>query len=109
MNRLLLTAFAALSVAAVAVSQSPNAKMTGTFLLNGKDRVNRFVLRKDGSFAFVGADSSSKGRWASDGQSVKFVWTEIDKQKVAPGKVKGSFPLTDDGGFKINKYVYKKP
>ena len=45
---------------------------------------------------------------ADDGSKVKLVWTEIDKQKVKPGSVKGAYPLNPDGSFQVNKFVYRK-
>ncbi len=82
--------------------------MVGTWLRNGSDKTTKFVFSKDGSFAFFGPNAKSKGRWKSDGAKVQLVWTQIDADKVAPGKVKGSFPLTDDGALKINTYQYRR-
>jgi hypothetical protein len=83
-------------------------KFAGTWLLNGTDRSTRFVFNKNGTFAYSGWGATSRGNWRYDGQSVHLVWTEIDKQKVAAGKVKKSYSVTPAGELVIDKYKYRR-
>ncbi len=110
MNKLLLTPLAILAfgIASADTVQVSKSSVVGTWLLNGSDKNTRFLFRKDGTFHFVATNCSSKGQWSVDGSSLKFVWTHVDDQKVAPGKVKGSFPINQAGELEINKFRYRK-
>ena|SRR6185436_286804 len=107
MKKLALMALAMTTVGS-ALADFSKAHVQGTWLLNGKDRNTKWVFNKDGSFNFVATMASSKGKWSVDGSKVKLVWTEIDKQKVKPGTVKGAYPLNSDGTFQVNKFIYRK-
>lgn len=104
----LATVLMATAVMAIAFANFPKDHVIGTWLLNGKDTNNKWVFSKDDKFLFKGAMSSSKGTWSTDGKKVYLVWSEIDGQAVAKGKVKGSYPLLDDGSFQVDNYNFKK-
>ena len=102
---------ALLAVAVSAFASEPpvtKAAMTGTWLLNGRDKTIRIILRGDGTFDYSGQAATSKGRWAVNGSKLKFNWTHIDGAKVKPNTVVGNFPI-NNRTFKIGKYVYAKP
>jgi hypothetical protein len=107
MNKLLLSTLA-LAAVGFAGADLDKSQVAGTWLLNGSDRSTKFVFGKDGRFSFVGLNATSKGKWKVEGAKIHLVWTEIDKERVAPDSVKGSFPLTAEGGFRVNNYVYRK-
>jgi len=125
MKTLSIAALAAIAAAAVAGPQTaarvstpppsakraapaPPGKFAGTWLLNGTDRSTRFVFSPNGTFAYAGWGASSRGTWKFNGDKVHLVWTEIDKQKVAPGKVKKSYSVTPAGELVIDKYKYRR-
>ena len=98
----------ATAVMALAFANFPKAHIIGTWLLNGKDTNNKWVFSKDDKFHFKGAMSSSKGTWSTDGQRISLVWSEIDGQPVQKGKIKGSYPLLEDGSFQVDNFNFKK-
>jgi hypothetical protein len=110
MKRLTLGILALLAMAAASadVGGAAQKMMVGTWLRNGTDKSTKFVFNKDGTFKFFGPNATSNGKWSTDGASVKLVWTKIDKDVVAPGKVKGNFAMTEDGALKINTFLYRK-
>jgi hypothetical protein len=107
MKKLALASMALFTVTAAFANLDKQA-IPGTWLLNGKDKNIRFVFKKDGTFNFAATNATSRGKWAVNGGSLKLVWTEIDKQKVSPGKVKASYKFNEDGSFNIDKFNYRK-
>ena len=109
MRKLALVSIAIALVGSALANGKP-VSVAGTWLLNGNDKSTKWVFKPDGTFSFisVAANASSKGRWSVEGSKIKLVWSEIDKQKVAAGKVKGAFPLGSDGTFRVNHFVYRK-
>lgn len=113
MKKIVLLASAALVVTGAFADRThgstPKSKvsMSGTWLLNGKDKNTRFVFGKDGTFAYSGWGATSKGKWAFDGSNVRLTWTEIDKQKVS-GRVQGKYPVLPSGELKIDNYRYRR-
>jgi hypothetical protein len=106
---LAIPALLAVAISAFASEPAPTKQaMTGTWLLNGKDKTIRIVLKGDGTFDYSGQAATSKGRWAVNGSKLKFNWTHIDGSKVKPNTVVGNFPI-QNRTFKIGKYVYAKP
>jgi hypothetical protein len=104
----LATIFVAAAAFSLALASFNKAHVVGTWLLNGKDTNNKWVFKADDTFLFKGAMSSSKGTWSTDGKKVNLVWTHIDDQPVAKGKVKGSYPLLEDGSFQVDNFNFKK-
>lgn len=107
MNKFLFASLALVAVGSALAASSGQGNVAGTWLLNGKDKSTRWVFNKDGTFLFKASNASSRGKWSSDGSSVKLVWTQIDSEKVKPGTVKATYPLSD-GALKINKFNYRK-
>jgi hypothetical protein len=88
-------------------SEAGKKKLVGTWLLNGNNKNIRFVFRNDGTFSFASTNATSRGKWSCQDTSVKLVWTEVDKQKVKPGSVKGTFTLLD-GTLQVDRFQYRK-
>lgn len=110
MNKLLLSSVALLVAGgALADGARGKADLVGTWVLNGTNKSVRFVFNKDGTFAFVAPNASSKGKWSPEEGGVRLVWTEIDKQRVAPGKVKALYKFAEDGSLQVMNFKYRKP
>lgn len=86
--------------------------MVGTWTLRDGDKPRtdiRMVFRQNGTFAFVGPNWQSLGKFHVAEHTLSLEWTSIDGSKVAPGTVKKDFSMTDDdGSFTIDKYTYYK-
>jgi hypothetical protein len=88
------------------------APMIGTWTLRDGDKPRkdiRMVFRHNGTFAFVGPNWQSSGKFKIQEHKLSLVWTSVDGAKVAPGSVKKDFPMADDNSsFTIDKYTYFK-
>lgn len=102
--------------APVQKSQAPAAElgqMVGTWTMrDGAKPLThiRMVFRPNGTFAFVGPNWQSAGKFkvAAD-HKLSLEWSSVDGQKVAPGSMKKDFPMTEDeSSFTIDKYTYFK-
>lgn len=110
MKNLIIVLSAAAFTAAFAddAATYPKEQMAGTWLLNGTDKSTKFVLNKNGTFAYAGWGATSKGKWAYDGTVLRLTWTEIDGQKVESGKVAAKYSVSPEGVLRIDKYFYRK-
>jgi len=86
--------------------------MVGTWTLRNGDKPRtdiRMVFRPNGTFAFVGPNWRSEGKFRIGEGKLSLEWTAVDGSNVAPGTVKKDYPMTDDGGsFSIDQYTYYK-
>lgn len=108
MRKLTSVLVAAAAVSLAIAAGFDKSHVVGTWLLNGKDTNNKWVFYKNDTFLFKGSMSSSKGTWSTDGKKIHLVWTHIDDQPVAKGKVKGAYPLLEDGSFQVDNFNFKK-
>ena len=107
MKKLALITFV-FAFATTAFADFSRDHVIGKWLLNGTNKSTYWTFDKNDTFAFKGTDSSSKGKWSTDGTYVKVVWTHIDGKKVKEGTVKAKYKLNEDGSFNVLKYVYRK-
>lgn len=107
MKKIALIAFA-FAFATSAFADFSRDHVIGKWLLNGTNKSTTWTFDKNDTFAFKGTDSSSKGRWMTDGSYLFIVWSEIDGKKVELGKVKTKYQLNEDGSFHVLKFVYRK-
>ena len=91
------------------IADFPKSKIPGTWLLNGAQKAPRFVLKKNGSFAYSGVGATSKGTWSYDGKMLKLVWSAIDGSKLIPGAVKGKFAISPQGILMVNTFSTDPP
>ena len=103
------TAMAPIALAAAPPEVRP---MVGTWTLRNGDQPRtdiRMVFRTNGTFAFVGPNWRSEGRFRMGEGKLSLEWTSVDGSHVAPGTVKKDYPMGDDGGsFRIDQYTYYK-
>lgn len=97
---------------AVVVPTPEVAPMVGTWTLRNGDKPRtdiRMVFRPNGTFAFVGPNWQSVGKFRVQEHKLSLEWTAVDGSKVAPGTVKKDFPMADDNSsFSIDTYTYYK-
>jgi len=86
--------------------------MVGTWTLRDGDKPRtdiRMVFRTNGTFAFVGPNWKSEGKFRMAEHKLSLEWTAVDGSRVAPGTVKKDFAMgDDDGSFSIDQYTYYK-
>ncbi|HWA82834.1 MAG TPA: hypothetical protein VG820_05350, partial [Fimbriimonadaceae bacterium] len=86
--------------------------MVGTWTLRDGEKPRtdiKMVFRNNGTFAFLGPNWKSTGKFRVAEHTLSLEWTSIDGSKVAPGTVKKDFSMADDdGSFTIDKYTYYK-
>ncbi|HVT14139.1 MAG TPA: hypothetical protein VHE55_17895 [Fimbriimonadaceae bacterium] len=86
--------------------------MVGTWTLRDGERPRtdiKMVFRNNGTFAFVGPNWKSTGKFHVAEHTLSLEWTSIDGSRVSPGTVKKDFAMADDdGSFTIDKYTYYK-
>jgi hypothetical protein len=97
---------------ALAGGSSSLGSMVGTWTLrNGeKPRTDiKMVFRPNGTFAFVGPNWQSAGKFRVQDHKLRLEWTSVDGAKVAPGVMKKDYPMAEDeSSFTIDKYTYYK-
>jgi hypothetical protein len=97
---------------ALGSSSSEIQPMVGTWTLRNGDKPRtdiKMVFRRNGTFAFVGPNWQSAGKFRMQETKLALEWTTVDGSKVAPGTVKKDFPIADDrSSFTIDKYTYYK-
>ncbi len=86
--------------------------MVGTWTLRDGDKPRgdiRMVFRSNGTFAFVGPNWQSAGKFRVQEHKLSLEWSSVDGEKVAPGTMKKDFSMAeDDSSFTIDKYTYYK-
>ncbi|AIE87144.1 hypothetical protein OP10G_3776 [Fimbriimonas ginsengisoli Gsoil 348] len=77
---------------------------------NGIDSNTKFVFSSDGTFRYVGDNSSSRGRYSLSDQGIELVWSEIDGQPVDRGaNVHKCLPFSYSGdAFYVDDYRYER-
>lgn len=81
--------------------------MTGQWMLNGSVRAVRFELKPNGTFAYRGYGSESKGRWNVEGAKVRLRWSHVDSVPVDAKKVTGLYAV-EAGALRIGRFEYRK-
>ncbi len=86
--------------------------MVGTWTLRNGDKPRtdiKMFFRPNGTFAFVGPNWNSAGKYRIQEHKLALEWTSVDGSKVAPGTMKKSYPMAeDDSSFTIDQYTYYK-
>ena len=86
--------------------------MVGTWTLRNGDQPRKdikMVFRMNGTFAFIGPNWQSAGKFKVAEHKLSLEWSMIDGSKVQPGTVKKDFAMAeDDSSFTIDKYTYYK-
>jgi hypothetical protein len=86
--------------------------MVGTWTMRDGEKpltYIRMVFRNDGSFAFVGPNWKSTGKFKVAEHKLSLEWSSVDGEKIAPGTMKKDFAMAeDDSSFTIDKYTYFK-
>lgn len=95
------------------IAPSPEVRpMVGTWTMRDGDRPRtdiRMVFRPNGTFAFVGPNWQSAGKFRMAEHTLSLEWTSVDGSKVAPGTVKKDYKMSeDDASFTIDQYTYFK-
>jgi hypothetical protein len=103
------------SLPAMQKQQAPKVElggMVGTWTMRDGEKPLthiRMVFRPDGSFAFVGPNWKSAGRYKVAEHKLSLEWNSVDGEKIAPGTMKKDFSMAeDDSSFTIDKYTYFK-
>jgi hypothetical protein len=86
--------------------------MVGTWTLRNGDTPRtdiKMLFRSNGTFAFIGPNWQSAGKFRLADHKLSLEWTSVDGSKVAPGTVKKDYAMNeDDSSFKIDTYTYYK-
>lgn len=85
-----------------------SASIEGVWLLHGTDRSVKFVFMRDRTFTFSGVGAASTGTWSVDREGIRLVWMTIDRQRVRPGSVRYSYPITPNGVLTVGGYDYRR-
>jgi hypothetical protein len=94
------------------VTTVKHSPVAGTWFLKQGQKENRsalIALKDDGTFVFKGPAWISKGKYQYEKGALVLNWTEVDSEKVAPGTMHKSIPLSSDGStFSIDQFTYAK-
>lgn len=88
------------------------APMVGVWTMRDGEKPLTSVKMKfnpNGTFAFLGPNWKSEGKFQLRDGFLKLVWTSVDGAKVAPGTMKKDYAMADqNASFTIDKYTYFK-
>jgi hypothetical protein len=86
--------------------------MVGTWMMKDGEKPNRsirMVFRPNGTFAFVGPNWQSTGKYKVQEHKLSLEWSSVDGEKVKPGVMHKDFAMGEnDSSFTIDKYTYFK-
>ena len=88
------------------------APMVGTWTLRNGDKPRtdiKMIFRTNGTFAFVGPNWNSAGKFKIGEHKLNLEWTAVDGTPVKPGVMHKEYVMDDtDSSFTIDKYTYYK-